>query len=157
MLDKKYCPKCTKHKPLDQFGKDRTQADNLNIWCKDCRSKYHRAYRVQLNEYASNSTYLAEYYSNSERTKHFRKYGISIAEYEKLYQQQNGVCAICGQSETDKIKSGKQKYLAVDHDHTTGKIRGLLCKSCNIKLSVLENALFVERANIYLAKYETNL
>lgn len=54
------------------------------------------------------------------------RYGIGLEEYNKLLQEQGGVCAICGGTE---MKRGK--YLCVDHDHVTGKIRGLLCDQCN--------------------------
>ena len=59
------------------------------------------------------------------------KYNISIIEYEKLLKQQNYVCAICNEQETHKTKNGNIKRLSVDHDHKTGKIRGLLCHRCN--------------------------
>jgi hypothetical protein len=59
--------------------------------------------------------------------------GISWEEYVRLLNAQNGVCAICKRQEQ---QSGKK--LAVDHDHATGAIRGLLCADCNIKLPLVE-------------------
>lgn len=55
-----------------------------------------------------------------------KMYGIGLVEYDSMLSDQNGVCAICSEPET-----GRFKYLAVDHDHDTGKIRGLLCHRCN--------------------------
>ena len=51
------------------------------------------------------------------------RYGIGVEDYEEMYKKQNECCAICG------IK--KKTYLDVDHCHTTGKVRGLLCRNCN--------------------------
>lgn len=56
------------------------------------------------------------------------KYGISGEEYDALYEAQGGRCAIC------RTSTGKAKMLAVDHDHKTGIVRGLLCGSCNHRL-----------------------
>lgn len=52
-------------------------------------------------------------------------YGITHAEYQALYTAQGGLCAICQRA------NGKTRRLAVDHNHETGEVRGLLCKTCN--------------------------
>lgn len=52
-------------------------------------------------------------------------YGITIADYEGMFKQQGGVCAVCGKPPTPN------RNLNVDHDHVSGKIRGLLCPYCN--------------------------
>ena len=76
-----------------------------------------------------------------------RDYGITLAEYMDMHEAQGGLCAICGQPETT-LKKGQPAMLAVDHCHTSGKVRGLLCMSCNLGLgyfkddeAVLENAI----------------
>jgi hypothetical protein len=61
------------------------------------------------------------------------KYGISYHDYQALLNAQNGVCAICKKPETKMIKNSIAT-LAVDHDHETGAIRGLLCYACNLGL-----------------------
>ena len=74
----------------------------------------------------------ARHQANPERTRNNdlkRNYGITLEEHTKMYENQNGVCAIC-----KKPGDGKWKKLCVDHCHTTGKVRGLLCKRCNIAL-----------------------
>jgi Recombination endonuclease VII len=53
-----------------------------------------------------------------------RRYGLTDAEYDGIWEDQGGVCAICGQPPTNNL-------LAVDHDHVTGRVRGLLCAPCN--------------------------
>jgi hypothetical protein len=74
-----------------------------------------------------------------------RKFGISHAEYAELHQRQGGVCAICKKPET-ATRNGKVKSLAVDHCHSTGRIRGLLCADCNTGIGKLR-----EDRNIFLA------
>jgi hypothetical protein len=59
-----------------------------------------------------------------------RAFGISKVTYDAMMEKQNGVCAICGGVETHKYK-GEVRGLSVDHCHTTGKVRALLCHSCN--------------------------
>lgn len=56
-----------------------------------------------------------------------RKYGITKEEYFKLLERQSGVCAICGREDHEHYDN-----FAIDHDHETGEIRGLLCRSCNL-------------------------
>lgn len=82
-----------------------------------------------------------------------RNFGISPEEYEALFKMQGGVCASCGQPERmiDK-RSGLPRALAVDHCHETGRIRALLCTSCNIAFGFLEEN--PERIRLLLAYAE---
>lgn len=64
-----------------------------------------------------------------------RLYGISQAEYEEMLRKQAGLCAICHKTNVYKHHlSGMIPRLHIDHDHETGRVRGLLCFSCNTKL-----------------------
>lgn len=82
-----------------------------------------------------------------------RKYGISVDEYDQLLVEQNGVCAICRSKESHVYKSGKLKDLSVDHCHSTGKVRGLLCVKCNRALGYLDDSIErINRAITYLEK-----
>ena len=75
-----------------------------------------------------------------------RKYNITEAEYDALLAAQGGVCAICGK------RPGRVR-LGVDHDHATGKVRGLLCVRCNKALGPFEWSVAVlERAAVYMSK-----
>lgn len=65
-----------------------------------------------------------------------RRYGISKDEYETLFEKQGGVCAICRHPQT-----GRKKLLDVDHDHVTGKVRGLLCNPHNRALGIFNDDL----------------
>lgn len=68
----------------------------------------------------------------------FKKFGITQEEYEDLLIEQDYACAICRQPET-AVRQGRLKQLAVDHDHDTGKIRGLLCQRCNVGLGQFQD------------------
>ncbi len=86
-------------------------------------------------------------YDSSGYKYHIKaKYGISLDTYEALLQVQNYVCAICG-------GNGKNR-LSVDHDHATGKIRGLLCRACNVGIGNLRDSIdIIEKAKLYLIKH----
>lgn len=77
------------------------------------------------------------------------KFNITLSQYEALLDQQNGVCAICGNGEIQ----ARRKFLDVDHDHQTGLIRGLLCSPCNTALGLLrENVERMDRMIKYVEK-----
>jgi hypothetical protein len=67
-------------------------------------------------------------------------YGIDLEDYNRMFAEQNGVCAACGFPESRiEAKTKKPKNLAVDHCHTTGRVRGLLCHYCNSALGLLKD------------------
>jgi Recombination endonuclease VII len=67
------------------------------------------------------------------RASHFKnKYGITIAQYDAMSAAQNHKCAVCGGAESRYGNGKGRKRLAVDHDHATGAVRGLLCQDCNV-------------------------
>lgn len=77
------------------------------------------------------------------------KYGISIDEYNQKLTQQNNCCAIC-----EKHESTFQRRLAVDHDHTTGKVRDLLCTKCNLAFGYVdENPEILQKMIIYANRH----
>lgn len=81
----------------------------------------------------------------SERKARVKRYGISVEQYDEMLQRQNGVCAIC-QKECQLGVS-----LGVDHDHKTGRVRGLLCRKCNTGIGLLGDDLeSLQRAVRYL-------
>jgi len=88
----------------------------------------------------------------NRNNKLMRKYGIDTNEYNQLLESQNYTCAICGSTET----GGKgKKHFSVDHCHTTKKVRGLLCKSCNIMLGeAKDNTRILSKAIEYLGRVD---
>ena len=81
-----------------------------------------------------------------------RTFGLTIEEYEALMLKQNNCCAICHQPEK-QILNGKLKRLAIDHCHTTRKVRGLLCQRCNTGIGRFDdNVALLKQAIQYLEK-----
>ena len=78
------------------------------------------------------------------------KFGITKDKFYELLEYQGNVCSICGTDKPVKFKNKKRDSWAIDHDHKTGKIRGILCYYCNVALSYLEEDGFVEAAQEYL-------
>lgn len=71
-----------------------------------------------------------------------RKYGLNPKEYINLINNQGNLCAICFQEEPkQKIKTNRRRSLSVDHCHSTGKVRGLLCSKCNLGIGSFEDDL----------------
>lgn len=129
-LGLKYCPKCKNKKSLTEFYK---LDDNLNggysTYCSECtKDTSKQTPKEQLRRYYKNG------YRIRRDTNLRRKYGLSLDEYEKMLENQNSCCIICKKTLNDNGKN-----LAVDHDHKTGKIRGLLCNNCNVAVGFLQD------------------
>ena len=82
--------------------------------------------------------------------------GIDAARYQEMLAEQNGICAVCHKPETRRDgTSGKVRDLAIDHDHTTGAIRALLCSSCNRGLGLFQDSAdLLGKAVAYLEKHK---
>jgi hypothetical protein len=88
-------------------------------------------------------------YARRRRANHlFRRYGITLDDYEQMFNMQQGRCAICL---TDKPGGGNRMF-QVDHDHSTGVVRGLLCSRCNQLLGYAQDdAEILAKAAQYLS------
>ncbi len=103
------------------------------------------------------------YYSRNKervllrRREHHLKnnYGLSSQEYLERVVQQDNKCAICNKEEHRLCKTGDVKPLSVDHDHTTGKVRMLLCNDCNALLGFAkEDTVVLKNAIKYLDDFQ---
>lgn len=134
----KSCNVCLTEKPLEEFHKHGT---TYRAQCKPCRS--------QARKFYSNGTKRSEYKYNPEkdRERKFKyHYGITVAEYDAMHESQGGLCKICQRPENGK-------RLSVDHCHTTGRVRGLLCAPCNQAIGMLQDSPVILQAAIdYLDK-----
>lgn len=134
VLDTKTCIHCDKTKELSSFVKNKTQPSGYRNICKDC----HKTNELARRHKDFDKT------RESDRKKNLQKsYGLSVEKYDEILSTQKGCCAICG---THQMKL--KKTLFVDHCHTTGKVRGLLCHNCNTILGhakdredILKNAI----------------
>lgn len=92
----------------------------------------------------SKAAYMREYRKkNKDVFKNIdlkRNYGITLVEYNEMLEIQEGLCAICGNPETSRDHRTKElRALAVDHNHDTGEVRGLLCGDCNTGIGLLQD------------------
>ena len=143
----KGCNKCAELKHYTQFNRDRTKKDGHSTVCKDCQKKQkatrkEEAKKVRKRHYEltkeKSSAYHKEKNSLPEvkqrRKEHHlkRTYGLDLEKLEKLKAKQKFLCAICNTHEAECTK----QILFVDHNHKTGKVRGLLCSQCNAALGL---------------------
>lgn len=131
----KICSVCKVDKADADYYSRKTRFNQLQSECKDC-CRVRRS-----NWWKSESGKLS-----SQNSKLKKRFGITVEQYNLLLQNQNGECLICKATE-----STNGHRLAVDHCHTTGKIRGLLCKSCNVALgNFKDNIVSLKNAISYL-------
>ena len=133
----KTCRRCSLTKPLNEFYKNRQTKDGVHSHCIECSKAISKIKRETRPEEAK----------LSQRKAHLKHtFGITHEDYESLLKGQKGVCAICKQPSS-------KKQLAVDHNHSTGEVRGLLCQSCNTALGLFkDNPSVLETAINYLNK-----
>jgi hypothetical protein len=143
----KKCGRCKEEKPFSEFYKHKSRSDGLTWDCKECRKEYNKRYRHSpeyMREWRKNNP-LKSYLYNIKA-----KHGITKKEYDKLFEESNGLCSVCRKPEQLQWKDGSIKRLALDHNHKTGKIRGLLCNGCNRALGYIHDDPDIARQ---LAKY----
>lgn len=113
MRESKVCKKCTL---IFQDGRHIRENERQKIFRKTPEGKRH------------------------VRAMNLKKYGIIPEQYDAMKRKQGDVCAACGEKETAKNQFGLIP-LAVDHDHNTGMVRGLLCMKCNRSLGMLRDSV----------------
>ena len=126
----KICSICRQEKPLSEYYRRKTRKNAVQSACKICCLK-------RLNDF--NKTKEGKICQKNYFEKHQRRYtilqaGLTIKDYDNIFERQNECCAICG-----KHQSKFTKHFDIDHNHKTGEIRGLLCHNCNKNLGLYEN------------------
>ena len=116
---------------------------------KESAKKYRAAHKQEIAEYHRNYLLRNPRSKLGDRKSHLkRKFGLTLEEYDKMWQAQGGVCAICG-----KVNPNGWA-LSVDHDHKTGDIRALLCTMCNAGLgNFYDTPELLLKALYYLSNY----
>ncbi len=131
----KICAKCGFTKPVSQFYGHVGSKDGLRARCKACDRQFAIKYKDRVRD---------------RELK--RNYGITLDDYRAIFNSQKGVCAICQNPE-----SIAGRTLAVDHDHKTDEIRGLLCSKCNSAIGILgDTSESLYKAYLYLTRKQTN-
>lgn len=140
----KICTKCKEEKSLEEFNRDtRYSKDGRRARCKICENVYERKRRIKFKKKHPKYS-AAKEWSNNLRGK----YGITTREWQQMFDKQNGVCSICGLPEVSR-------KLGVDHRHSDGKVRELLCNKCNHLVGVVETDFWglKNRVITYLEKH----
>jgi len=119
----KLCYTCNQEKDESQFSKDKEKRDGLRSQCKVCRKDYQRARLSKIAPTANGEKYV-------NITNRLRKHRITYTHYRSMLTKQNNCCAICSQ-----VLSRDH----IDHCHVTGKVRGILCRACNLGLGMFKD------------------
>jgi len=133
----KKCCKCKRNVDISFFYKDRSKKDGLQTICKLCQNAYRKR----------NWKPCPPEKKRAENLK--RRYGIDVETFQLMLEEQDYTCQICPTKHTEDLP------LCVDHCHTTGKIRGLLCNRCNLVIGhAKDNISTLENAITYLQLHE---
>jgi len=160
----------------EYFHKDKQRKDGYYSCCKECKNNQkHRYYMEHEKESKEKKDNAHQYYLEhkehyAEISKQYRKenkskiakaskeragrnrelqikrkFNLTLDDYNTMINNQNNKCAICG----DELKFGK--LTAIDHSHTSGKVRGILCHNCNVAMGLLkENVNTLQSMITYL-------
>jgi hypothetical protein len=132
----KTCKRCNNEKPKTDFFKNVKRKDGVSTYCKPCQLEYqrqrynnpenHKQHKMDRNIYLKNrKDSIRKWYLKTT-------YGLTPEQYQEMYSKYDGKCYICMEL--------KDYYLHVDHNHDTGKIRGLLCNNCNRAIGLLKDS-----------------
>ena len=136
------CSSCHQEKDESLFPKANNKARGYAWVCKECKKAKHEAKKASMS---SEDWFLIQrqYWLKSQ-------YGLSLQDYNDKLKEQNHKCAICKCDETEAFKC----LLFVDHCHTSGKVRGLLCHHCNTALGKFKDSKEILSSAIdYVGKY----
>ncbi|MFD5697441.1 endonuclease VII domain-containing protein [Streptomyces lasiicapitis] len=145
--ESKRCTKCLEDKPRTEFYKshDGKYGPVLKSICKLCHTAQVRGW---YGEHSDRSN------TNRRRLQLKQNYGLTPDEYDAMLSAQGGVCAICKRPERVK-RQGKLVRMPVDHCHETGRVRALLCHSCNRAIGLLgDDTELLRAATEYLLRHK---
>lgn len=143
------CTGCGVRKAFSEFPRKGKDDPRPRKQCKVCcAARFRRNYAANPGKYRS-YTSKRPYRSLLKRKRNLASFGLTIEQYDQMLERQSGVCAICG----DTCSSGRR--LAVDHCHTTGKVRELLCRRCNQSMGKFnDDPDLIQKVLDYLRKWE---
>ena len=143
-LGTKICKCCGENKSITEFYKTKRNCDGRGTTCKECKREKKMEYRLREDVKVHTAEYNKDY-------KLRIAYGIGTEDKLSMIDSQNGNCAICGKKLIDLNNN-----ICVDHDHGTGKIRGILCGNCNRAIglffdnpkTLIAAAMYLERTTV---------
>jgi len=145
----KVCSRCGVAQPHEAFHRSSSRKDGRQPWCKSCHAEIAKARDRTHDRARAAARYVANRDARvaANREAHLRrKYGILEINYQQLLAMQHGGCAICGGEDVGR-------RLAVDHEHISGHVRGLLCSRCNRLIGLAgDDASLLANAAEYLVR-----
>jgi hypothetical protein len=131
----KQCSMCNLVKPAKEFYKESRVADGLTARCKECtRAAANTSYQSRREEVLQ--SHKDKYCAKKNREKALmRNYGMTLTEWNQMFAEQNYRCAICGSMDP----MNDSRNFCVDHCHTMGHVRGILCSPCNTMLGLAKD------------------
>lgn len=148
----KFCSGCKLWKSKGDFNSDSKAKDGKSYRCRSCRKKHRRKKETRERTSKYNQKYAEqnpELMKRKDRKNMLKRFwNMTEEQFQTLLDRQNGTCALC-----DKTESNPNKALCIDHNHTTGEIRGLLCDNHNRALGLFNDSIEeLEKAIEYLKK-----
>lgn len=135
------CTKCKQPREKKEFRARSDRKSGWASWCSGCLNQWRRNSKIQDPEKWTDSQFAYDLKRN---------YGITIENFDKMFEDQKGLCACCGASHVDF-----KRRLHVDHHHVSNQVRGLLCTRCNPGLGYFEDSIEkLEMAINYLRKFK---
>jgi hypothetical protein len=127
----KTCSKCHQSKDLEKFHINRKSLDGRHTICAECRREYVRGRPLPARDYKK------------------RRYNVDSDTFQTILDNQAGLCAICEQPLTK---------IDIDHCHTSGRVRGLLCHPCNLGLGMFQDSPeLLAKAIVYIERADTGV
>lgn len=136
--DEKFCSKCNTLKPIGDFYKNKSRRDGKAVFCKTCWEKEYVGKRAEV-----------------KKVQLQHKYGVTWENYLEVLDYQEYKCAICKRDiNAAGTRDTKSDTAHIDHDHETGKLRGILCTQCNSGLGSFRDSIAsLQNAIKYLETY----
>jgi Recombination endonuclease VII len=132
------CFRCKAIKPLDDFRPYNGRTDKKHSWCKPCCNSWDREYyHKNKNKFQQKAKLYRKKYPDKVRNSMLSQtYGISLEDWNSLFVAQGSQCKVCG-ADTPR----GNKFWHTDHNHETGRVRGILCSTCNQTIGFVERNL----------------
>jgi hypothetical protein len=145
------CSKCRRDLPLGEFTTNRGRKDGLQLSCKQCLRECLRVARNTPDGKAKMKTWREKHRVQLRYNTIKCEFGLSRAGFDSLFDSQDGKCKICRREIERPPGFDNRKAAHIDHDHATGRVRGLLCCTCNVGIGNFQDSpLLLERAKRYV-------
>lgn len=168
--DTQMCRQCKREMRFEQFATAQSTRTGFQNVCRQCISDNNKRYnstvqnvrREKCKAYYEANKEFCKNISREWRRENPRKhrdailkalYGLTLDKYEEMLASQEGLCAICRRPESQ----ANRKNLNVDHNHSTGEVRGLLCSLCNRAIGYFQDDISILMSAVsYLKKAKSN-